>query len=95
MESPSVIQVLILIFFLIFLFFLCCCQGLLLGCLEGLLLLHSGVTHLHDLWAPGVLLLNGGWQGWVEVVGTVLVTPANVDVLKLPAKAERYWEILS
>lgn len=39
-------------------------------------------------------MLNGGWQGWVEVLGTVLVAPANVDVLELPGKSERHWEIL-
>lgn len=39
-------------------------------------------------------MLNGGWQGWVEVLGTVLVAPANVEVLELSGKSERHWDIL-
>lgn len=90
----SVLGVLVLIFLLILFLFLRSRQGLLLGGFQGLLLLHCGVAHLHDLQAAGVLLLDGRRQQRVEVVWTVLVAPADVYVLKLPGGAVRYWEVL-
>ena len=79
----ALILILLLLFRLIHL--LCSLRSLHLSRSEGRLVRGGRVVNLRDLRAAGELVLDcGGRRGTVVGCG-VLLTPADVDVLKLPA----------
>ena len=58
--------------------------GLPLGHSQGGLLLRWRVINLRNLWTTWELLLYCGWRLWTVVVLWILVTIANVYILKFP-----------
>lgn len=53
---------------------------------ESLFLLHTGIIHFCNFWSTGIFLINWWWAWGCVILHTVLMTPAYVEVFKLPIR---------